>query len=145
MSILDQKNIFSDSQAITATADSTKKVNVMPYIGRIDPCEVYLTVKVVEDFNNLTSLDVDLQQASTESGSYTSVAKLSAVPLASLKKGYKFGFRALPATAKSPWFKIVYTVNGSAPSTGKIFAAFTREETQKYEAGLFIDKGRAVA
>lgn len=145
MAILDNKNVFSDSQAITATADSTNKVNVMPYIGRICPCEVYLSVKVVEDFATLTSLDIDLQQAATENGSYTSVQKISAIPRATLVKGYKAAFRALPASAKSPWFKIVYTVNGSSATTGKIFAAFTREETQKYEAGLYIDKGKTVA
>ena len=142
---LDDKNIFSDNQAITETADSTKKVNVMAHLGRIDAGEVFVTVKVTESFNTLTSLDIDLQQAATENGSYTSVHKVAAIPRASLVKGFKAPFRVPPADAKSPWFKLVYTVNGSAPSTGKIFAALTREEEQKYAAGLYIDKGRTIA
>ena len=143
--ILDDKNTFSDNQAITGTADSTNKVNVMAHLGRIDAGGVFITVKVTESFNTLTSLDIDLQQADTESGSYTSVHKVSAIPRASLVKGYKAPFRVPPSAAKSPWFKFVYTVNGSAPSTGKIFAALTREEEQKMAAGLYIDKGKTIA
>lgn len=143
--INDNKNIFSDSQAITETADSTSKVNVMSFLGKNRVGGVFITVKVTESFNTLTSLDIDLQQAATESGSYTSVHKIAAIPRASLVKGYKAAFRVPPQALKSPWLKFVYTVNGSAPSTGKIFAALTREEEVKMEAGLYIDKGRTIA
>ena len=143
--IIDNKNLFSDEQAITGTADSTNKVNVMSFMGKNQAGTVFINVKVTEAFNTLTSLDIDLQQAATESGSYTSVQKFSAVPRASLVKGYKLPFRVPTSNLKSPWLKLVYTVNGSAPSTGKIFAALTREEEVKMEAGLYIDKGRTIA
>ena len=143
--IIDNKNLFSDEQAITGTADSTNKVNVMSFMGKNQAGTVFINVKVTEAFNTLTSLDIDLQQAATASGSYTSVQKFSAVLRATLVKGYKLPFRVPTSNLKSPWLKLVYTVNGSAPSTGKIFAALTREEAVKMEAGLYIDKGRTIA
>lgn len=137
--MLDNLNIFSDSQAITATADSTKKVNVgMKFIGKGTP--LLLKAHVVQAFNNLTSLTVDLQQADTESGQYSSVESRT-VLLGALTKGADLGFRFMPRAANKEWFKIVYTVNGSAPSTGKIFAAIVDQEDSRYEAGQYINKG----
>lgn len=143
--INDNKSLFSDSQAITATADSTNKVNVPAFMGKNRVGGVFINVKVVEDFATLTSLDIDLQQSATESGSYTSVQKISAIPLASLKKGYKAGFRVPPALLKSPWLKLVYTVNGSNATAGKVFASINCGEEVKMEAGLYINAGKVIA
>lgn len=145
MALIDNKNVFSDKQAITGTADSTNKVNLMAFMGKVKAGNPYVEIKVTESFGNLTSLDIDLQQAATESGSYTSVHKISGITLATLVKGYKVPIRVLPSAVKSPWLKLVYTVNGSAANAGKIFAALTREEEVKMEAGLYIDKGKTIA
>lgn len=141
--LIDDKNVYSDSQSITATADSTNKVCAMAQMGRLDVGDAFITVKVTEAFNNLTSLQVDLQQSDTESGSYTSVQTMT-LALASLTKGAFFGFRDLPRNLTKKWTKLVYTVTGSAPSTGKIFAALTREEGRPYSAGLYINKGSVI-
>lgn len=143
--INDSKNIFSDKQAITATADSTSKVNTMAFMGKVRPGQLFINVKVTETFATLTSLDIDLQQAATENGSYTSVQKISAIPAATLVKGYKAGFRVPPSSMKSPWLKLVYTVNGSSATAGKIFASLNREEEVKMEAGLYINAGKTIA
>ena len=58
--LIDNKNVFSDEQAITETADSTNKVNVMPFMGKNQAGAVFISAKVTEAFNTLTSLDVDL-------------------------------------------------------------------------------------
>ena len=142
----DSFNMFSDQQAITATADSTKKVHLggLKLAGKMDP--ILVDIRVNADFNNLTSLAVKLQQADTESGSYTDVdAGSGAIPLASLKIGYKFSYRILPRAVTKPWTKLVYTVVGTAPTLGKVTAALVREEQDAYEAGLYIDKGRVIA
>jgi len=140
--MLDNLNIFSDSQAITATADSTKKVHLgMPFFGKGTP--VNLKVRVVEGFNNLTSLKVDLMQADTESGAYTS-AESRTILLADLTKGADLGFRFIPRAVKKKWLKIAYTVTGTAPTTGKIFAALTDQEDARYEPGQFINRGVVV-
>jgi hypothetical protein len=143
----DSLNMFSDQQAITATTDSTKKVHLggLKLAGKMDP--IFIDIRVNEAFNNLTSLKVELQQADTEDGSYATVAggDTGAIPLASLKAGYKFGLRILPRSVTKPWLKLVYTVVGTAPTTGKVTAALVREEQDSYEAGQYIDKGRVIA
>ena len=142
----DALNMFSDKQAITATADSTKKVHLggLKLAGKMDP--IFIDIRVNADFATLTSLAVKVQQADTEGGSYTDVdAGSGAIAAASLKVGYKFGFRILPRNVTKPWLKLVYTVAGSAATAGKVTAALVREEQDSYEAGQYINAGRVVA
>ena len=140
--LIDSKNVYSDSQASTATADSTNKVNVMSYLGRNQVGDAFITVKATAAFNNLTSLTIDLQTSDTENGTYASIQSVT-VPLANLTKGAKVtAFRVVPVAFVKPWSKIVYTVTGTAPTTGAVFAALTREEDGlRYAAGLYIGKG----
>lgn len=143
----DSLNMFSDQQAITATADSTKKVHLggLKLAGRMDP--IFIDIRVNAAFATLTSLQVELQQADTESGTYATVAggDTGAIAAASLVAGYKFGLRILPGSVTQPWLKLVYTVAGSNATTGKVTAALVREESLPYAAGLYIDKGAVVA
>ena len=143
----DSLNMFSDKQAITATADSAKKVHLggLKLAGKMDP--IFIDIRVNEDFATLTSLKVELQQADTESGSYATVAggDTGAIARASLVAGYKFGLRILPGSVTQPWLKLVYTVAGSDATKGKVTAALVREEQDSYEAGQYINKGRVVA
>jgi hypothetical protein len=143
----DSLNMFSDQQAITATADSTKKVHLggLKIAGKMDP--IFIDIRVNANFATLTSLKVELQQADTENGSYATVAggDTGAIAAASLKAGYKFGLRILPRSVTKPWLKLVYTVAGDNATTGKVTAALVREEQDSYEAGQYIDKGKVIA
>jgi len=143
--LIDDKCVFSDSQAITTTADSTNKVNVMPLLGKGQP--VLLDFHVVQTFLALTSLKVEIQQADTESGDYTATSMSKTITLASggLAEGEKIGFRFLSRDVTKPWLKVVYTVTGSNATAGKIFAAIVREEQDSYEAGQYINRGAVVA
>ncbi len=145
--IIDNLNLFSDSQVITATANSTKKVNIDAgkLLGKGEI--LYLDVRVMEAFNNLTSLTVELHQAATENGVYSLVPGMSeTILLAGLKKGGRAkGLMRLSRAATGVWYKMVYTVTGTAPTTGKVFASFVREVPDWYEAGQYIDKGKVVA
>ena len=145
--LIDNLNLFSDSQAITATADSTKKVNLNPgkLVGKGEP--LLIDVRVTEAFNNLTSLKVELHQSTTEGGTYALVPGMSeTILLAGLTKGATFkGIQRLARGATGPWYKLVYTVTGTAPTTGKIFSSFVREIPDSYEATQYIDKGKTIA
>ena len=143
--LIDDKCVFSDSQAITVTADGTNKINVMKLLGKGQP--VLVDFHIVETFLALTSLKIELQQADTESGGYTATSASKTITLASggLAKGKKIGFRFLPRDVTKPWLKVVYTVTGTAATAGKVFAAIVREEQDSYEAGQYIDKGVVVA
>ena len=143
----DALNMFSDKQAITATADSTKKVHLggLKLAGKMDP--IFIDIRVNAAFATLTSLRVELQQSDTEGGTYATVpgGDTGAIALASLVAGYKFGLRILPRSVTKPWLKLVYTVVGSNATKGSVTAALTREEQDSYEAGQYINEGRVVA
>jgi hypothetical protein len=139
--ILDNQTLFSDQQAITATAGSTNvidlKANGIPYgnveaikrdIGKGDP--VPLLVQVTQTFNTLTSLEFKVQTSDDPafgSGNvdhYTS----GAVLLASLVAGYKINTSILPeggAAGMKRYMRLLYTVAGTNPTLGKVTACIT--------------------
>ena len=120
MSVLDRLNLFSNDQAITASAASTDVVDLRSAdAGSGRPVE--LLVQVTEAFNNLTSLTVTLQTASTEN--FVSPVQLTAgtIALASLIAGAKFSIGAVPRGTLR-YLRLAYTVTGSTPTTGKITA-----------------------
>jgi hypothetical protein len=129
--ILDNNNMFSDQQAITATADSTNVLDLgapgTPY-GAPAPVEqdvgkanyIPLMVNVTQAFNNLTSLNVAIQ-TSPDNSTWT-VGPSETYTLTQL------GLSQLPFPAQLPigvnarYMKLTYTVTGTAPTTGKISA-----------------------
>lgn len=121
--ILDEQNMFSDNQAITATAAST---NVLDFGKReiAFGTPVDLFIQVTEAFNNLTSLKIILQTA-TDAAFTTPVALLEQTILAaSLTKGAVSTIKFIPQ-GNLGYMRLYYTVTGTAPSTGKILAGIT--------------------
>lgn len=137
--IIDNTLVLSDHQAITADAGST---NVWDMGAQGTPhgwltaygrdmgdgyMEIPLLVEVTEAFNNLTSLQVSAQTDDNAAfSSPTTVVLGPAVVLASLVPGYKFNAVArVPKGTGEQYFRLYYDITGTAPSTGKIFAAVT--------------------
>ena len=129
--IFDYKGLISSAQAITASAASTNIIDLGPIknasyprdIGNGD--EVAFLIQVVEIFNNLTSLQVDLQ-TSDDSTFATGVTTVwsKTVTLASglLVPGYKFNNSDIEPGLNKRYMRLYYTVTGTAPTTGKITA-----------------------
>lgn len=125
---------FSNAQAITATAASTNVIdlgstgtvygaasNLTRDIG--PGVMIPLLIQVVEDFNNLTSLDIQIELDSTESFTPDKTIDVAmAVPLASLVAGYKTPYVYVPHGVDLRYMRLKYTVTGTAPTTGKITA-----------------------
>jgi hypothetical protein len=136
--IIDNTLVFSDSQAVTATARSTNIVDIgaagtptgMTNAVRRDigiATEIPILVTVTEAFNNLTSLTFQLEVDDDPAfGSPRVVAVGAAVPLASLTLGAKIQFPAeLPEGTNERFLGLRYTVAGAAPTLGKVFASIT--------------------
>lgn len=136
--ILDDTLVLSDAQAITATARSTNIIDLgaagTAYghaaalardVGKAT--DIPILVTVVEGFNNLTSLAVQLEVDDDPAfGSPTVVAAGPAVTLASggLGLGRVINFPAqLPEGTNERFLGLRYTVAGAAPTLGKITAA----------------------
>ena len=126
--ILDNQALFSDAQAITATAASTNTVDFGPVSSSIKNLDfgkgdkVALLVQVVEDFNNLTSLKIELELDSTETFTPDRVHDLGTYALAKLKAGMQITRDDLPRGLDQRYSRLKYTVTGTAPTTGKITA-----------------------
>ena len=134
--IIDNTLVFSDKQAITATANSTNVIDLtapgIPAGSLValrrdigdNACDTPIAVTVAEAFNNLTSLKITLQVA-TDAAFTTPVEVASRTYLlAELTLGANLSFPAeFPMGTNLEFVRISYTVTGTAPTTGKIFAA----------------------
>lgn len=135
MAILDAEVMFSNRQAITATAPSTNVWDSGPY-GRpmipgapedwdIGNSDVDFIIQVVAPFNNLTSLRVDWQ-TSNDPAFGTGVDTLSTQTklLAEINKaGARFAPFNLPRGSTKRYHRLLYTVTGTAPTQGAVTAA----------------------
>jgi hypothetical protein len=130
-------DIFSDDQAITATAFSTNYVDVGEFAGKGEPIDI--EAKVTEAFTNLTNLEVGVYQCDTTGGVYTEVMSLPVVLLATLVQGYRFKLNFLP-DVNQRYIKLKYTVTGTAPDAGEIAAQITAPGgvDRSYEDGQYF-------
>ena len=130
--MIDENLIFSDSQAVTETAASENVLKIDATMEVAAGKPVDLEVKVVEDFNNVTSLTVAVETATDEDfTSATVLAQTAAILLAELKAGYRFKLPTLPLGNKG-YVRLKYTVVGTDATTGKIFAAIVDGAQQSY-------------
>ena len=131
--IIDANLILSSNQAITATAPSTNVIDLgqpgTPF-GAPAPVEqdigkgnrIPIAVNVTQGFNNLTSLAVSLQ-VSTDNATWKEVATRTYL-LAEIAAVTQLDFPAqLPVGTRFRYMQLNYTVTGTAPTTGQIFAA----------------------
>ena len=135
--ILDMQSLFSDNQAITATAVSTNVVDLgateapvnraaptnpvlIKDLGKGEPTPIL--IQVTEDFDALTSLNIAVQVDTVEGfGSPTEVLSVDVV-LADLVAGYQTPIIWVPTKVNQRFMRLNYTVTGSNPTVGTVLA-----------------------
>lgn len=141
--IVDTTGLFSDDQAITATAVSTNVLDLgapgtvlgssnalVRDIGRGVP--IPILIQVTTTFATLTSLTVTLQSAYVEGfGESYTIDQTPAVALATLVAGYQFPIIHIPVDTDKRYFRLNYTVGGSSATAGAVTAAIVaaRQDT----------------
>lgn len=133
--IFDRTLLFSDGQAITATAPSTNVVDLGKtgtIYGASAPVardigygtDTDLSVSVTQSFNNLTSLTISIEVDDNPAfSSPKAVWTSQAYPLADLATGKRYLLPdRLTAGINERYVRLVYTVAGTAPTLGKITA-----------------------
>ena len=125
--IFDNTNLFSDGQAVTATAGSTNTIALTPIASGVvrdigKGCKIPLRVQVTEAFNNLTSLKIDIEMDSTETFTPDKTVTLGTFLLAELVAGFVIPWDIIPNGINMNYMRLKYTVTGTAPTTGKITA-----------------------
>lgn len=132
--ITDATTLFSDSQAVTATAASTNVIDLGATgtpsgssvalsrdIGK--SAELPLLVEVTEAFNTLTSLAIAVQVATD--AAFTSPVEVATRTylLAELTLGKRLSFPAeFPEGTNLRFVRLRYTVTGTPPTLGKLWA-----------------------
>lgn len=119
---VDKQNLYSEDQAITATAVSENAIDHgAGGAGAGSPLPLFAVV--TEDFDNLTDLTIALQESSDDgdSDSYADKMVSPAIPLASLTAGTMIFLGTIPPDTER-YTKLNYTVNGTEPTAGKITA-----------------------
>ena len=132
--IFSNQDIFSDYQAITASAASTNVIDLGDtgrVIGETADLsqdagagrKIPLRIQVTTAFATLTSLKVAVQTDDDSAfGSPTTVLETEAIPVASLVAGYVFNIDEIPLKTNERYVRLYYTVAGSNATAGKIFA-----------------------
>lgn len=122
--ILDADLLFSNKQAVTATATST---NVIDLGAAGDAIGQELTIHVVVDtaFATLASLAVSLE-TSADGSTWTTVLSGPAVPRARLTKGANIFCVRVPQ-GLSRYVRMKYTVGGSNATAGKVTAFASKD------------------
>lgn len=132
--IMDQQNLFSDAQAITASANSTNVIDTLPggqntKSGIGDGQDISLFALVGQAFATLTSLNIQLVSADDAALTTNPIVHFDsgAVPVASLTA------KARPVQIDLPYGKyrryvgLKYVVTGSNATAGTITAALVED------------------
>jgi len=92
-----------------------------------------LQLIVTEDFNNLTSLNIKFQQSNDIFATDTEdlMGERVNILAADLKANRTFSMR-LPHDITKNTIRLMYDVVGTAPTTGKVFAAISSSDEQWY-------------
>lgn len=133
--IMDLTTLFSDAQAVTATAASTNLIDLgqpgtvygaaaamTRDVGR--GAQAALAIRIPQSFNNLTSLTISVETDDNAAfSSATTVFTSPAYPLTDLATGKRHLLPdALPVGVNERYVRLIYTVAGTAPTLGKITA-----------------------
>ena len=141
--IFDSTNLFSDDQAITASAVSTNVIDfgatqtpqhaanaITRDMGKGTPA--HLRIQVTADFATLTSLAVAIQTCAVEGfgSGVATILSSPAVPVADLKAGYVFPLQIIPRGSVLRYMRLNYTVAGDNASAGTVLGGlvFGNEE-----------------
>lgn len=132
--IFSAQQLFSDDQAITASADSTNVIDlgvratpfgaVAALTGDIGKgTMIPLLAQVTEAFNTLTTLEIKVSTGATTALGTTILSQT--IALADLLVGKQLSFCVLPKDITERYLGIEYVVVGTAPTVGKITAGIT--------------------
>lgn len=125
MAILDKLLVFSEDQAVTATAYSTNTLD-LGQGGDAVGQELTLRVLVTEAFATLTNLRIILETRAAGTDDWEEVVLSTAIPAAKLTKGREIFCVRVPRGLKRH-VVLTYNVGGSNATAGKVTAYLSKE------------------
>lgn len=116
--IMDKENLFSEAQAVTASAGSTNVIDLGANDALIQElidgyAELFAQV-VTGDFTTGTSIKIGVQiDDDVAFGSATTLLETAVIALADLVEGYKFKLPKIPSHIAERYMRFYYTVVGT--------------------------------
>ncbi|MFZ8932382.1 MAG: Bbp16 family capsid cement protein [Bacteriovoracaceae bacterium] len=128
--IIDIENVFSEHQAVTATAASTNVVDLGAKPNQVqadvEKGRMSLLVQITEAFDNLTDLKISFETDDAENFGTAEEVASKTVVLADLTLGKKVYMAIVPGLKR--YIRMNYTVNGVAPTVGKVYSALVFDD-----------------
>ena len=134
--IFSAEQLFSDDQAVTATAISTNVIDLgvagTPYgaaaalnqdVGKGTP--IPILVQVTTAFATLTSLTITVEVSAAAGLTSPTVLATETIAVADLVAGKQMSMQVLPKDASMRYLGVRYTVTGSNATAGNITAGVT--------------------
>ncbi len=104
--------------------------------GKVEP--VLITTRFTENLAGATSVTLSLQQAESETGTFSDVTGAQmTLPAADFVVGKRTGWRFLPRSVEKPWLRLKVNVTGT-PTAGKLFCALSGFEDEPYEEAQMV-------
>jgi hypothetical protein len=134
--ILSAEQLFSDDQAVTATAISENVIDLgvagTPY-GAVAPLNqdvgkgtpIPILIQVTSAFNTLTSLTVTIESSAAAGLTSPTVLATEVILLADLIAGKQTFCQVVPNGADARYLGVRYTVIGTNPTLGNITAGIS--------------------
>lgn len=144
--ILDQQNVFSDAQAITATANSTNVIDLSAVRNIGIGEDLYLVFSVTVAFTDAGSdSTVTPSLVTDDNAALSSVATIAtydvfaALTAAGTQRFYKLPIRTIPGLYER-YLAITYTVANGNLTTGSITAFLCKDiqAARQYTSGFSI-------
>ncbi len=133
--IIDSHLILFEGAVKSATGEPIALTSLhLP--GKVEP--VLITTRFTENLAGATSVTLTLQQAESETGTYSNVVGgAMTVTAADFVVGKRTGWRFLPRSVEKPWLRLQVAVTGT-PTAGKLFCAVSGFEDEPYETTQLV-------
>lgn len=119
MAYMDAQLLFSDAQALTATAVSTNYINLgtaYSFIGTGEPMAAVVTVDVAAGGTSPTLVVAVQSDDNTSFSSAATVATTGTIAGATLTAGYEIVIAIPAGTSTEQYLRLNYTVGGTTPT-----------------------------
>lgn len=145
--ILDQENILSDEQAVTATAASTNYIDLQNAVNRIGaPLELFITVdETFDSAGDAATLTIAIREDATDAmaGSPAAIVSSAVIAEADLVAGAKIPLPQLPKKTLQ-YIDAYYTVGTEDFTAGKLTLGMVKDEQTNGHAAMVEQKAAGV-
>ena len=142
MAIIDSTAVFFEGPLTAQTDSRAVPLTALRLPGRMEPIPFRISVSQGFLAEELASLTLTLQEANSADGPWTDVPDATlTIAGTALTAATRLGWRHVPQGVRKSWLRLHLVPAPQASknvTTGRIFAALTREEDLPYEPALQV-------